>query len=249
MTQLYNLLLIAHVGFGMASLILFWIPIIAKKGSKNHIRSGHWYARCMYLVAYSALILSAAVLLDPIGIKRPNENLTTEQAYAIAAQSRGAALFLFSIGLLVVSNIRHGLLTLGDKLSRAGVRSVNHTVLNIALALLALVLAYVGYRSSSVLYFVFSGLCGITAGSNLRYAWKKTIDRGDRIQSHLASMIAAGIASHTAFMVFGANQFLSEIVTGNWQLVPWIAPGVIGGIIINVLSRRYVRKPKTVRSV
>ncbi len=248
MTQLYKLLLLAHVAAGMVSLILFWIPIMAKKGSKNHIRSGHWYARCMYLVAVSALILSAAVLLDPIGVKRPGVNLTTEQAYAIAAQSRGLALFLFSIGLLVVCNIRHGLLTLGDKLTRVGVRSVNHTALNIALSALAFILAYVGYRESSALYFIFSALCGFTAASNLHYAWKESIDRSGRIRSHLTSMIGAGIASHTAFMVFGANRFLGELLTGSWQLVPWIAPGVIGGIIINVLSRRYVRKPKPARS-
>ncbi|MFK8032304.1 MAG: hypothetical protein AB8G18_18910 [Gammaproteobacteria bacterium] len=246
MTQLFNLFLITHVAAGAASLIFFWIPVAVKKGSKLHIRSGHWYARCMYLVAYSSLILSAFIMNDPIGLKHAGDNLTASQAFEIATERRGVALFLFAIGVLVVSNLRHGLLTLDEKASRERTRSASHTSLNIGLGLLALILAYTGYQQSSVLFYVFAALCSFTAFSNLRYAWRKTVDRGARIQSHLASMIGAGIASHTAFFVFGASRFLGEALSGNWQLVPWVAPGVIGALIINRLSRRYVRKP-TVR--
>ena len=115
-----------------------------------------------------------------------------------------------------------------------------------ALGLLAIVLAFVGYRDSQILFYVFAGLCSLTAVTNLRYAWRRTIDRSDRIRSHLSAMIGAGIASHTAFFVFGANRYLNDLLVGHWQLVPWIAPGVVGGVIINVVSRRYVRKPKII---
>lgn len=248
MSQLFNPLLFIHIAAGMASLVLFWIPVAVKKGSPWHIRSGHWYARCMYLVAFSALALSALVMNDPIGIKHAGENLTFDQAFDIATQRRGGALFLFAIGMLVVANIRHGLLTLGEKTGREKTRSVGHTSLNVALALLAVLLAYVSYAQSAVLYLVFAVLCGLTAYTNLRYAWRQSVTRGDRIQSHLASMIGAGIASHTAFMVFGANRALGEFLTGYWSLVPWVAPGIVGAFIINVLSKRYVRKPQTTRS-
>lgn len=249
MSQVFNLLIIVHVAAGMASLVLFWLPVAVVKGSKFHVRSGHWYARTMYAVAFSSLILSALILIDPVGIKHAGENLTQEQAFNIAQQRRGGALFLFSIGMLVVANIRHGLLTLGEDLSRVRTRAAGHSLLNAALASLALLLAYVSYSQSSILYLVFALLCGSTAYTNLRYAWRESVTRGDRIQSHLASMIGAGIASHTAFMVFGASRVLGEFLSGYWQLVPWVAPGVIGIIIINRLSRRYVRKPKTARSV
>ncbi len=244
MKLLFQTLLIAHIVVGAASLVLFWIPVTARKGGRIHVRAGHWYARCMYLVAGTALLLCVLVAVDPVGIKHANASLTAEQAFDIAAQRRGAALFLFSIGMLVIANVRHGLLTLDENLQRARTRSVNHTALNVVLALLAIVLAFVGYRQSQILFYVFAALCGAAATTNLRYAWRHSIDRSDRIRSHLSAMIGAGIASHTAFFVFGANRYLSELLTGNWQLVPWVAPGIVGGVIINVVSRRYVRKPQ-----
>ncbi len=248
MTLLFKTLLIAHVIVGAASLVLFWIPVTARKGGAVHVRAGYWYAQCMYLVAATALLLCIIVAVDPIGIKHAGQNLTAVQAFEIAAQRRGSALFLFAIGVLVIASVRHGLLTLGENLSRTRTRSLGHTSLNIGLGILAVILALEGYRDSTILYYVFAALCAVTAGSNLRYAWRRTIDRNDRIRSHLSAMIGAGIASHTAFFVFGANRFLGELLVGNWQLVPWIAPGVVGTIIISVVSRRYTRKPRTLRN-
>ena len=248
MTLLFQTLLIVHIVAGAASLVLFWIPVTARKGGKTHVSVGLWYARCMYVVAGSALLLCLLVVNDPIGIKHANQSLTAEQAFEIATQRRGVALFLFSIGVLVIANVRHGLLTLDEDLKRVRTRSANHTVLNVGLALLAVVLAAVGYRESTILFYVFAALCAVTAGTNLRYAWRTTVDRSARIRSHLSAMIGAGIASHTAFFVFGANRFLSELLVGNWQLVPWITPGVVGGVIINVVSRRYVRKTTSIRN-
>ncbi|MEM7081389.1 MAG: hypothetical protein AAF465_01460 [Pseudomonadota bacterium] len=180
----------------------------------------------------------------PNGIKHSEANLSTADAFAAAEQRRSVALFLLAISVLVIANIRHGLLTLGEGLDRQKTRALDHTLLNGALITLAIVLAIVAYRQSSILFYVFTGLCSATAYTNLRYAWRPKVTRGDRIQSHLASMIGAGIASHTAFFVFGANRFLSDALSGHWQLVPWVAPAVVGTIIINRISRRYVRKPR-----
>ena len=248
MTVLFQALLIAHIAAGAASLVLFWIPVTVRKGSKLHVRAGFWYARCMYLVAGTSLLLCCLVAIDPIGIKHSGQNLTAPQAFELASQRRGAALFLFSIGMLVIASVRHGLLTLDESLDRKRTRSSGHTVLNIGLASLAALLALTSYVQSSVLFLVFAALCAMTAASNLRYAWRRTIDRSDRIRSHLSAMIGAGIASHTAFFVFGAHRFLSDLLVGNWQLVPWIAPGVVGAVIINVVSRRYVRKPRAAKA-
>ncbi len=246
MNLIFQALLVIHIVAGAVSLVLFWIPVSVRKGGRVHVRIGQWYAQCMYIVAGSALLLCLLVASDPVGIKHASEALTAERAFEIAAQRRGTALFLFAIGMLVIANVRHGLLTLDENLNRARTRSISHTALNVVLGLLAIVLAFVGYRDSQILFYVFAGLCSLTAVTNLRYAWRPTIDRSDRIRSHLSAMIGAGIASHTAFFVFGANRFLNDLLVGHWQLVPWIAPGIVGGVIINVVSRRYVRKPNII---
>ena len=60
--------------------------------------------------------------------------------------------------------------------------------------------------------------------------------------AHLGNMIGAGIAFHTAFMVFGANRFVSMDLPGFWQLVPWVLPTAIGLPIQYRLERTQRRR-------
>jgi hypothetical protein len=57
--------------------------------------------------------------------------------------------------------------------------------------------------------------------------------------AHLSSIIGAGIASYTAFFVFGGNRFMAQIFDGQLMMIPWVAPGVIGSCIIGHLSYQY----------
>ena len=53
MAQAHNILLYIHILIGFASLVLFWIPIAAKKGSPLHIRGGPLVCqRHVYRVRY-----------------------------------------------------------------------------------------------------------------------------------------------------------------------------------------------------
>jgi len=55
MSTIYIVVLYSHIFIGFASLVLFWIPMLVKKGSRLHVRSGHWFAKVMYGVGGSAL--------------------------------------------------------------------------------------------------------------------------------------------------------------------------------------------------
>ena len=44
----------------------------------------------------------------------------------------------------------------------------------------------------------------------------------------MGSMLAGGIAFHTAFLVIGASRFLDTQLTGFAAVVPWILPSLIG---------------------
>ena len=52
-----KVLLSTHVTTGCISLILFWLPIIVKKGSLIHIKIGKAYIYSMWIVVFSAIIL------------------------------------------------------------------------------------------------------------------------------------------------------------------------------------------------
>ena len=59
------------------ALVLFWVPVAARKGSPLHVRAGRYYSTVMYAVSATAFVASVMVLIDPIGIRRPGETATS----------------------------------------------------------------------------------------------------------------------------------------------------------------------------
>ena len=82
----------------------------------------------------------------------------------------------------------------------------------------------------------------LRAEGNLRYCFLKNLPSGEWLIAHMGAMIGAGIGSYTAFFVFGANRILSDLLTGHWSIIPWVLPGVAGGIAISLLNRKYRSK-------
>jgi hypothetical protein len=60
--------------------------------------------------------------------------------------------------------------------------------------------------------------------------------------AHMGNMIGAGIAFHTAFLVFGSNRLFSYELPGLWRIVPWILPAAIGIPANRILESRYRAK-------
>jgi hypothetical protein len=241
MSFTYQALLFIHVAIGFLSLVLFWIPVIAKKGSPLHIRTGHWYAKAMYAVGFSALILALMLMIDPISFKLPDNDFSAELTLKIAAELRGSGLFLLAISILVLVGVRHGLQSVRAKGNQAVMRRTDSLVINIALLMVGIWLGFaaVGGSPMSVLYYIFAALCSVTAINNLRFCLKRKVTRGEQIVAHISGIIGAGIGSHTAFFVFGANRFLAELLTGYAAIIPWVLPGVVGTFIIFQQSKRY----------
>ncbi|MFT6033246.1 MAG: hypothetical protein ACI854_001780 [Arenicella sp.] len=248
MSFAYQALLFIHVAIGFLSLILFWIPVVTKKGSPLHIRTGHWYAKAMYIVGFSALVLGLMLMIDPIAFKFPDNDFSVERTVRIAEQLRSNGLFLLAISVLVLVGVRHGLQSVKAKGNQALMRRADSLVINIALLAVGIWLALTATGGSpmSVLYYIFAALCSVTAISNLRFCLKQKVTRGEQIIAHIGSIIGAGIGSHTAFFVFGANRFLSELLTGYVVIVPWILPSVVGTLIIFQQSRKY--RPRKART-
>lgn len=241
MSSTYQFLLVLHVVVGFASLVLFWIPVLAKKGSAWHVRSGHWYAKAMYGVGVSAFILALMLMIDPISFKYADRVFNAEDAAAVIAGQRDVGLFLMAISVLVMVGVRHGLQAVRAKGNHALMRRVDNLMINIVLLAVGVWLGFTATGNSpmNVLFYIFAGLCTFTAVSNLRYCFKPNVTRGEQIIAHLSSIIGAGIGSHTAFFVFGASRLFAELLTGYLALVPWVLPGVVGTLLIVLQARKY----------
>ena len=59
-------------------------------------------------------------------------------------------------------------------------------------------------------------------------------------------MIGSGIGAYTAFLAFGGRVMFSDM--GQYQILFWVAPGIIGGTAISLLVRKYKGGTKTAKS-
>ncbi|MGM0631649.1 MAG: hypothetical protein ACQETO_00585 [Pseudomonadota bacterium] len=245
MTVLHTLLFYGHIITGSVALPLFWIPVIARKGSFNHRRFGRWFARVMYAVAGTGLMMAGMDLVAPLALHAPSLSADTAEGLAGARQIRMQALFLFSLSVLVLASTRHGWLVINHRDQRGVLRMPLHVGLLSALLLTGLVLLCVGIISGRPLLIIFGMLESWLAVNMLHYSHKPVLQPGEWWIEHLGGLIVSGISVYTAFFVFGGGRLLeplfSDAFTG-MSIVLWVAPGVIGTLAISALTRRYRRR-------
>ncbi|MCC2618043.1 hypothetical protein LJ739_17445 [Aestuariibacter halophilus] len=241
MTYLHSGLFILHVLVGSMALLLFWIPTMNRKGSLDHRRFGRYYSVAMYTVAFSGAMMALLVLWDPIAIKghlRRADTSIEQFSQAI----RAFWYFLLYLSLITFVSVRQGNAVLRHKTNRIALRQWHYQAPLLVLPCAALMSLYLGITRQHTLLIIFAGLGLFIAFGMLRYCWAKQVHAKAWLVEHLGAMIGSGIGAHTAFLAFGGRQLISEF--GQWQTLFWVAPGIIGGIAIARLSRRYTPAPK-----
>jgi len=235
MYAIHQSLLAAHISAGAVALVSFWIPVFAKKGSPWHVRAGMLYARCMLLVAWSALALCAVTAIDPLGV-RGLAAVSPDRAAAIASQSREFAAFLGFLGLATLSGIRTGLNAVRSRHDAARRPTRADLALNFAVPASAVAMLIVGIVHRNPLFLGLSltvlvlRLMRVRRSKTTRFSW---------MYQHLSAMLGTGIGAYTAFFVFGGRRLFSAYLPGGWELLPWFLPTVIGVPAISLTIRHY----------
>jgi hypothetical protein len=236
MTYIHSTLFILHILSGTAALILFWVPMFTEKGKLNHVKFGRYYKNTMYTVAGTGAIMALMVLAFPLVIKASmiSENTNTE---LLAYRLRVFWAFLFYLSILSFTVTRHAVAVLRVKNDRAPLRTFRY-LLPVALLILgAPVIFYLGYTTNTILHMVF-GVLGLSLGLGiLRYCLQANIKHRQWVFEHISSIIGSAIGAYTAFIAFGGRVLLSDL--GQWQILFWIAPGVIGTIASAILCKKY----------
>lgn len=216
-------LLFLHVTFGFTSLVLFWLPVFLKKGGKGHILTGKLYVIAMWIVVVTAALLSIKNVI--IG------------KYFMAA-------FLGFIALITANPMWYGMAILKPRAQSKKRFQIIHTALDGAVAIFGLALLlwgiYLGGKGNAVLMLIFGGL-GCTVFPSFVKKLTSPYTEADRIKEHMVGLLTSGIAAYSAFFVFGGYTWMGKILPGMWQVLPWVAPGVIGGLGIT-LGVKYYRK-------
>ena len=245
MYQLHQALLYIHIAVGSIAIFIFWLPVLARKGSALHIRAGRIYTWTMYGVVISALTMCVMVLFDPIGAGSPTRDLDMETALRFASRSRTFALFLLMLSLLVLSGLRHGLLALKARHDPTALRRPSHIALVVSLGLVGLAVGITGFSERQVLLMVFSVISMSASLSMLREIRLPRLEPRQALIAHFNGLIGTGIGAYTALFAFGGSRLLAEILSGQWQVIPWITPAIIGTIAIRQLAKRYQGRAAT----
>lgn len=224
MKQLFQLLLTVHIAAGFFSLVFFWLPVLVKKGSKLHRKTGKAYVWLMWVVLITAGILS---IIN-------------------ASQERyESAILLGFLTLLTGLPLWEGIMVLRQSKQLSLTVMYTRRMLRFFLFVFSMVCIalgiYMQLQDAYSLMMVF-GILGALTGKDFLKSSAFLSDNSQPITSHLEGMIVSGIAAHTAFFAFGGSKFLSSILTDGWMIIPWILPTAIGVVCISFYKRKLIAK-------
>ena len=235
----HELLVTTHIAIGSVALILFWVPIFTRKGGRNHVRIGRTYVYVMYAVVVTAFLASALVLYDPLATRSSIENLSSDETAQLATRARTFSLFLLMLSLLVYTSLQHGIRAVRARQVEGLLATPLHRTTIAGLFLLAVVVGLIGFDRGQVLLMVFGGIGSAGSIGMFRDTWRDLRSRNERIAAHLNALIGTGIGAYTAFFAFGGSRLFADLLPGQWQVVPWVLPSVIGTIAIRRRMKRY----------
>lgn len=240
MLFIHQSLLMLHIVAGALALVLFWGPMLTKKGSRWHRRSGNWYSGLLHVIALSGMLMCSMVLLDPAYFKAASFSNAPDPA-KVAANIRAFWTFLGVLSLLSWVAIRQAILVLRSGPGRQLLRTVSHLLPLAALPCSGLYLLYLGLSRQQPLFIAFALIAIVTATNMLRFIFKAEVSKMAILREHLGSMLGTAIAIYTAFSVFGGRELLALSAQG--QVVSWLAPSVIGIIFTLWYQRAYQDVP------
>jgi len=231
-----TVLVFVHVTAGFVGLAAFWVPILTRKGGKNHKFFGKIFKYSAYLVLSAAMASVCYRLIEAFsqGL-RPSQD----------PDNFGFAVFLGYLAVVTLIGMRHGFVVLERK---ADLRLLN-SPLNRSLGWLSiscslgLIFFAIYYTPSNVIILLSLSPIGILTGSGILSAIAgKLQSKKAWFYEHMGALIGTGIAYHTAFAVFGSGQLFNLGLQGFAAVLPWIAPALIGIPAIIIWTRYYRRK-------
>ena len=220
---LNKVLLPIHIFFAFGSLIIFWIPVFTKLGGDMHRKTGKAYVICMWVVVLTSIWLSI--------------NNVIEGHY-------NASIFLGFIAMITANPLWYGIAVLKHKkgLTKSYNRKQMAFNLLIFLSGAGLVILGVSIGPENGILMIIFGILGLTSGGAIIKDLRNPPTESNWFITHIRGMVISGIATYTAFFAFGGRTLFEHILTGYWMIIPWVAPTVIGTLIMRRMRKKYEKK-------
>lgn len=232
----------AHVAAGSIALVLFWIPVIAPKGGRAHVRAGWFYGLCMSVVVVTAFVMSALAFSAPLAIRHFTRPLSAAEISHFVREQRVFATFLAYLAGVTLALGWQGIRAVETRRATKNMNIAFGLVLNLAIVIGGLTVLALGIKYRSGPLIGLSPLGPLLGAQNLRYLLNGPRSRMHWWYMHLGSMVGTGIAGYTAFLVFGASRLFPKLARSQMSTLFWILPILIGVPAIRMTVDHYRRK-------
>ena len=232
-----------HIIVGTIGLVLFWFPVLTRKGGRVHRAVGSWFIRCALIVSVTAVVSCIWAWLSPATFLNRQ---TIDPATSMQLR------FFFGIlGILALVSLQ------GAQFGAAALRLRDDPKAFSALPILsglvgqaafsAAMLIWCGrllassrFQSPNVILVILGILALLDAGQ--QYGYLRAPTSKPSMQIHIESLLGCGIAFHTAALVTIINRFTNLNLTGPLAMIPWLLPTIIGVPAIVMAVRRHSRQ-------
>jgi uncharacterized membrane protein len=216
----FKIALWVHILAGVVALLVFWVPMVTKKGGRLHRRAGWVYVVAAATIALTGLVNCARMLTDD----RPGNDR--------------AAVFLAYVGVFAAASAQMGVRALRTKKRVAASRHPVDLAPPLLLVAGGLALAAFGLGAGKTLFVLFAAL-GITVGvTQLRFWLRAPATPRAWFFAHMGGMGTSCITTLTAFVVVNARR----MGLGTFDLVVWVAPVLVGAVGLTIWRRYYERR-------
>ncbi|MEM9303438.1 MAG: hypothetical protein AAGE01_15080 [Pseudomonadota bacterium] len=235
MHNAFSTLILAHVVLGAVALCSFWIPAFAPKRRGLHTRAGQVFAWTMMATASLAGAASVLTLVAPLAT-HPEAAQTARSALNLRL---GSGLMLGYLASITFVAAFSGLRAIRLRGNHAAHRSPSEIIANVVAFGLAVAVLVAGIRYEAMLLIGLSVIGLIGVPGNLRFIFATPKTPQDWLYQHISSMLGAGIAAHTAFLIFGTNRLAPQLAS---EPLVWLAPTLIGVPVTHWLIRKRRRQ-------
>ncbi len=242
MASLFQSLRWVHIAAGSIALILFWIPAIAPKGGRTHIRAGWVYVLCMSVVVVTAFVMSGLAFTIPVAVRQVARPLSPAELSDFVRGQRVFAAFLAYLAGITLASGWQGIWAIETRRDPKAMCTPFSLALNVAVLLGGLTVLVLGIKYRSGPLIGLSPIGPLIGVGNLRYLLRGPQSRMHWWYEHLGSMIGTGIAGYTAFLVFGGSRLFPSLARSQLYTLFWVLPSLIGVPVIFMTIAYYQRK-------
>lgn len=236
MHDLFRAIIGLHIAVGAPGLLIFWVPVLSKKGWSRHRQFGRVFLILMLIAASCAVALSVLTLIAPMETHPHLVNHPDFPEFADPALVRCIfGWMMLFLGILTINLVWSGYLAARYKKDHAKIRVWHNWLWQGLLIVSAANCAIQGLRIDFPVMLGMALLGFGGAANNIWFLTRKEPKKLAWLAEHIKMHVGTGISVYTAFFAFGAVRIAPDVALNP---VLWAVPLVVGLAIIGYHLRK-----------